>query len=283
MRSSALISLVMGIVAGHAGVADTLGESSEICSDSEVQTICQTTCAPYCGDRVFLEANLDYCSDNGFISFSPTPDADDDSCSAIFAHDTTDSDGSGELVVNSGGDDACAEFETHSERRRCELKQLTPACSPTVVDLEGRARLLVTEIGLELSQYGELLERDWTDINNRDALCTFSIAQLDDRYNLASENPALLRALQRQATEIQACQSEWEAWLRDNAGTQISDILIDILTRDAEAQLGQLRERTESLSESVTKLETATDTIGEIIDVHILFCDPDGSGAQTDN
>lgn len=274
----------MGIVASHAGVADTLGESSEICSDSEVQTICQTTCAPYCGDRVFLEANLDYCSDNGFISFSPTPDADDDSCAAIFAQDTTDGDGTGEPVVNAGSDDhPCAEFETYSERRRCELTQLTPACSPTVVELEGRARLLVTEIGLELNQYGELLERDWTDITNRDALCTFSIAQLDENYNMASENPALLRALQRQATEIQACQAEWEAWLRDNAGTQSSDVLIDQLTRDATAQLGPLQERIENLSRSVNKLETATDRIGEIIEVHIFFCDPDGSGAQTND
>lgn len=209
-----------------------------------------------------------------------SPQVDSEQCTGFFQPEVEKSEEAVEANAADTTSNQCDQYETYSERRRCELTQLTPQCSPTVVELEGRARLLVTQIGQELAQYGGLLERDWTDITNRAALCSFSIAQLDENYQVASENPELLRALQRQATGIQTCQGDWETWLRENAGTQGSDALIDQVTRDAEAQLGPLKGEIANLGESVQKLESATDTIGEIIDVHIFFCDPEGTPAE---
>lgn len=275
---SAMLFLCFGI-AGSVSSQD-IDLTFELCEQENVQTSCQTSCANACNDASFLKDNTSYCLENGLIGVQISPKPDAARCIGIFqpeAEETQELIDANAATSNPG---QCDQLKTRSEQRRCELTQLTPQCSPTVVELEGRARLLVTEISLEVAQYGELLKRDWTDIDNRDALCRFSISELDENYQVASDNPALLRALQRQGTGIQSCQSEWEKWLRDNAGTRGSDSFIDRIARESEAQLGPLKEQIERLGSSVKQLESATDTIGEIIDVHIFFCDPEGTPTE---
>lgn len=274
---SATAFLCFGMVGS--ALAQDIDLTIELCAQENVQSSCQASCAIACNDTSFLSANTSYCLENGLIGVEISPQPDSAQCIGIFQPEAEKP----EVVVDANSptanSDQCAQFETYSERRRCELeaKQLTPQCARTPVELEGRARLMVTEIGLELDQFGDLLESDWTDINNRDALCSFSIAELDENYQIASENPDLLRALQRQATNIQSCQSDWENWMRDNAGNQGSGTLIDQVTRDAEAQLGPLKTEIANLRVSVETLESATDTIGDVIDVHIFYCDPAGT------
>ena len=276
-RITSYISAILLSAFGTSVSAQNTDMTVEICSATNVRKACQTSCAPACGEAGFLSEHTNYCLENGLIGLNITPQPDSAECVGFFKLKAPETDESGTSDADQAPSDECAKFGTYSERRRCELTKLTPECSSTVVELESRARLLVTQIGSELGQYSELLERDWTDITNRDSLCSFSIAQLDDNYQIASENPELLRALQRQATDIQSCQTDWESWSRNNAGTRGSDRLIDKLTREVEAQLGPLKERIARLGESVQKLESATDTIGEIIDVHIFFCDSEGS------
>jgi hypothetical protein len=266
-------------------LADEIGTAEiELCASTDVQMQCQTTCAPACNVADFLGSNTTYCLDNALIGAASSPTPDDASCSALFAV-FSDEDPVEEVVIAESEltDDECAGLGTRSAQRRCELAKIAPACSPTVVELEGRARLLVSEIGIELDQYGDLLESDWTDVNNRDLLCGFSLEQLDQNYEVATENPEMLRALQRQANDLQSCQTNWEVWMRENAGTRSSDTLIDQVMRDAETQLGPLKDRITGLGQSVLKLESASGTIGEIIDVHIFLCDPEGTPEEIEN
>lgn len=252
-----------------------------LCENAALQMSCQTTCAPACSNAEFLSKNTTYCLSNNLIGGTVQPKADESICAGVFAklvsQDNEAPSANPEDDGASGAGDDCDTLSRLSERRKCKLAKVTPKCSPTVRDLEGRAQLLVTEIGNELKQYGDLLQRDWTDVDNRDLLCQFSLDQLDENHQLASENPELLRVLERQANDIQVCQADWETWVRENAGTRSSDVLIDQVTRDAEEQLGPLKTEIEGLSKSVSQLDSAAQTIVEIVDVHILFCDPEGS------
>ncbi|MAC80615.1 MAG: hypothetical protein CML66_21410 [Rhodobacteraceae bacterium] len=170
----------------------------------------------------------------------------------------------------------CSQLEKLSERRICELAKVAPSCSPSVSQLIGEAQLLVRVIDDEVSQYGDLLTRDWSDVDNQELLCAFSIDELDRNYDIATENPAKLISLRNQATDIQACQTEWETFVRDNAATTGSDRLVDQVTRDAEARLDSLKGQIETLTSSVATLENAADVIVGIVDLHIIYCNPDG-------
>lgn len=283
-------------VSGAAAQVVLSSQSLELCKKGEVQAVCNSSCASACEDAEFLSNNAAFCISTGILYGKSTQKRDDANCVTILPVGTDNAvkprvatSGGGQMngdtvavgatpaETNAGTTSECGGLETQFKRRRCELAKVTPACAPTVTDLIGKSRLLVTQIELELEKYGDLLQRDWTDVSNRALLCGFSEVSLEDSYNLASENPEGLRALQRQATGVQGCQAEWETWVRDNAGNRSSDALIDSVTRDAEAQLVPLKGQIEGLSTSVSKLENAAETIGEIIDVHIIFCDPNGT------
>lgn len=267
-------------------VAGALAEVPAPCLESDVRDLCPGSCAAACREAAFLEENATYCLNNGHFVDDPTAPGDAPACVEHFGTaivvdpplppipgEPTST--NTEAVEPEGPD--CDALTDVFEQRECELAKVAPACSPTVTELEARARLLVTEIDQELAQYGDLLTRDWTDVNNRQRLCEFSRAQLSENYQIATQNPEILRTLQRDAGDIQACQRDWEEWMRDNAETDASDSLIDAVTRDAEEQLGPLTEQMEELGVSVAKLQSAAETILGIVDVHIIYCDPDGT------
>lgn len=278
----AIVALGLAASAAHAqesALALSADEAAAVCREAGVRDLCLATCAQACRLGSFLEANVDYCLGRGLLGTDPgaPAPADAPACAGLLAGLTgrATPDAAPEAAAPEGSD--CESFATLSERRRCALAKVTPKCSATVTELESDARLLVDEITRELAQYGDLLERDWNDISNRQRLCVFSLAELDASYEAANDNPEILRALQQNASEIQACQSDWEDWVRSNAGTRASDSLIDQVSRDAEAQLGPLKAQVATLSQSVARLESAAATIVEIVDIHIIYCDPAGS------
>lgn len=273
-------------------------ESAKLCQDISIQALCASTCAQACSSTEFVDNNFDFCDSTGMLGGESSALPDDPSCAAKFTvtpplgadpdavpssqgelDDSGVTDASTPPKSDADSNSECDALETQFAKRRCKFAKETPACARTVTELEGQSRLLVTQIGLELGKYGELLARDWKDVKNRSLLCAFSEAELERSYNLASKNPDALRALQRQATGVQECQGDWEIWIRERAGNKSSDVLIDVLTRDAEAQLGPLKSQIEGLSTTISKLQNASQTIGEIIDQHIFFCDPNGTPA----
>jgi len=282
--------------------AGDVDPSLKLCEDSGLQTLCMTSCAPACATAEFLSKNVAYCVTNGLLGGTSTPKPDDVSCATIFAAafgtagktnvaplrpDQTQVAGQGRGETSGSTKSAnpsdCDTLETLSARRRCELSKSTPNCTQTVTELEGKARLLVTQIEQELHSYGELLRLDWSDVNNRPLLCSFSEDDLNESYKLATENPDSLRALQRQATNVQSCQSDWEAWVRskrpknDSVQGDDSDVIDDVLARSTEERLKPLKAQIEGLSTSISKLENAADSIINTMDRHIIYCDPKGT------
>lgn len=263
----------------------------ELCADAGFQKSCPASCAQIgCIDQNFISGNVNFCVTNFFNEESRGAAKDGPNCIAIFGVGLTETNGGGDSepvdpesikVVDSGKD--CSTFSRISEQRRCELEKIAPACAPTVIELEKRAGLLVTDIKTELSTYGDLLTRDYSAVEERDALCQFTIAELDQNYAIAAENPAILRSLQRQAQSFQSCQTDWEDFVRGYDTQSSSDIRIDTLVRQSEAELEELKGEIVGLSESVVKLENAKQSIVEIIDVHIFFCDPEGNGLLRDD
>lgn len=238
------------------------------------------TCESACGDPGFLSANIQWCE----ASNRRTTAADAPECPTLIARfvgaaATAPPPGDATTSVLSP-ENNCEKLPKLSERRACALAKTTPSCSRSVTELEGRARLLVTEISQQLDQYGELLERDWSDVSNRALLCAFSRDDLDLYYEGATSNPQILKALQSKASGIQSCQVEWEKWVRNRPVVPgQADSLLDEVARDAEQQLGPLKAQIEGLSASVAKLQAAATTIVGIMDVHLIFCDPAGSGS----
>lgn len=254
----------------------------ELCADKEIREKCNTSCAKACGNETFLIGFAGYCLSSSF-SVSKKPKKDDASCSEIFValEGASPIQRGEDEHFTSGGDEAseskkvpaeCDKVVPRSAQRKCELSKVFPACSSNVVELEGRARLMVRDIGLELEKYGSIFDRDWTNVTNRDELCDFELEQLDESYKTASESPSFLRSLQRQASEIQSCQAEWEAFSRENIGRKASDQLVNNVARDLEKQLVPLKEQNAILGQSIAKLQSATEVIDAIIDTHIIYC-----------
>lgn len=280
----------------HFSAFGALAEVPAPCLESDIRDLCPASCAAACGEAAFMAENATYCLSNGHFVDDPNANAPGDSRACVEHFGTAIIVGRPPLPIPGGssGEAAptnteagqpevpdCSALPTWSEQRRCELAKVTPACSANLTELEGQARLLVTAIDLELGHYGELLTREWTDLNNRALLCAFSLAELDRNYEIATRNPTILRILQRAATDIQACQTEWEQWVRDASGSEGSDSLIDSVTRDAEWQFEALRVQMENLRTSVARLQSAADTIVEIVDIHLIYCDPAGTPPPT--
>ncbi|MGR3492200.1 MAG: hypothetical protein ACU0DW_09090 [Shimia sp.] len=245
-----------------------------LCGDETIRTSCPATCAPACGDRAFLSTNVDYCVDNGFLvpDLSVLGLRDDPQCVGFLGEDAAEA------------EDPCADLTSLSERRRCALRADAPSCAGSVRELEDQANILIAAIQGELDLYGDLLTTDWEDVDNRGDLCAFSLETLDRNYEIATENPAKLRASQGEAQGIQACTAEWEEYVRTESGTAGSDVLRDRLTRDAEARLMPLREQIGGLNTSIQTLEDAAGTIVQMVDLHLIYCDPEGEAqpAPTD-
>lgn len=240
------------------------------CAAADIQNSCQTTCAVACSDGSFLAENASYCLGLGLMSGESDIAADAAACEATFSPAVV------EPTTVDVPDFGKCESEDIFAREECILAKITPECSPKVSLLRGRADLLVTEIQNEVAQYGDLLERDWTNVSNGELLCQFTRDELRDYYQIASENPELLNGLQRQASGIQSCGVEWEEWMRssDIRNTpNISSELIDQLTREAERNLVPLRSQIENLRVSTETLENAEDSILAIVRLHILSCD----------
>ncbi|KAA5598228.1 hypothetical protein [Blastochloris sulfoviridis] len=233
------------------------------------------------------------------------PRADAPECQDAFRAESTSQ--SSADAPRSAGEPKCAEAKKLSERLKCESLGMTPACAPSPRDLEQKANLLTFEIETELTKYGELLKRDWTHVSNRQRLCAFSMAELDRNYEIATQNPKILGALQERASSIQNCQTVWERHVSprqvedmsavgtDTAPKSLdglaggdnrrgltpvpspSDSLPDNLVRDMRTQLDKLKPGMARLSESVRILQNATKTIEQVARFHMLFCDPNGT------
>ena len=264
-------AMLTGLFASSSAMADV----PEACRMSDLRDACLASCAVACEDSDFLQENVGYCLDNALVGRSAdmAPLTDAPQCAAHF--DTAAAEPA-PPAEDTPAEVDCSELTRLSERRRCELAKVAPACSPTVSQLIGEAQLLVRVIDDEVSQYGDLLTRDWTDVTNQELLCSFTIDELDENYVIATENPAKLLSMKSRATDIQACQTEWEVFVRDNAATTGSDRLVDQVTRDAEDRLDALKGQIETISTSVTTLENAAEIIVGIVDLHIIYCNPDG-------
>ena len=125
----------------------------------------------------------------------------------------------------------------------------------------------------EIAKYGELLTRKYGDVGEREALCAFSRAELSDSFKLASENPPVLESLQRQAQDIQNCQTSWEDALRNYKVEGTADSLVNTLVNESEGKLEGLKVGIKILTTSVDKLKNAAKTIQGIIGLYLTFCD----------
>lgn len=279
MRAATALSVTILALLANAPLR---AEVPQACLSTDLQSACLKSCAQACEDPDFLKEHVGYCLDNGLVGRSPDLPAltDAPECAAHFQTTPATLTGTAEPEADVSEQTDCSQLEKLSERRMCELAKVAPACSPSVSQLIGEAQLLVRVIDDEVSQYGDLLTRDWSDVNNQELLCGFTIDELDRNYEIATENPAKLISLRNQATDIQACQTEWETFVRDNASSTGSDRLVDQVTRDAEARLDSLKGQIETLSSSVQTLENAAGIIVGIVDLHIIYCNPDGPTAD---
>jgi hypothetical protein len=267
-------------------------DAAVMCAESSVRDICKRSCAEACKDAIFLSENVTYCLENGMIGKDVQTLGLSDGAACVSIAQTvlggnaptfpTPNSDIETGVQGANASEDCSALSTLEEQLVCELAGEIPSCSPTVIDLEGSARLLVTEIKGELDQYGELLTRDWTDVKNRQALCAIPRATLNENYKTTQENPETLRTLRNRATDIQACQSEWETYLRNSAGSDTSDVLADSVSRDVEEQLRPLKGRITDLTSSVLTLQNAATTIRGIMRYHIIVCPAEGIPVPSD-
>lgn len=262
-----------------------LAEASQDCSDPSVQNLCGKTCFQRCsGDPAFQRNNMVFCTsvqssdalkdDRVCANFSLVPTANDTESSSSGTAPT-------EGTVNVGGDEDCMRFESRPEQLRClQNKKGRPSCSSTAVSLENDAQLLVAEVRQELEQYGDLLTRDLTDVASRDLLCRFSLEDLDQNYQRATNDPGALRTIQRRADTIQDCRQQWEDYLRNRAtSSSINDDIIQNTAESTRERFKPLTEQLQNLSTSITTLEQAASTIDGLIIIHMDFCPPEGLAA----
>jgi hypothetical protein len=265
---SGIAFAVVLLVAPDSSVA---ANTTAQCGTEAVRQMCPASCKPSCGEESFLLGNVEYCIKIGALGDGNVTVEDGAGCAAIFETSSPQP-----VVPALAGDSTagseCSAIKSIIQRKKCELAEIAPACAPTVAKLESKAGLLVTTIQGELSKYGDLLQREWGDVANRDALCALTEEELDEGYRKATEDPANLLSSQRQAQSLQACMSEWEGFVRNSAGTASSDKLRDSLARSSEQRLIPLGEQIQELSKSIKKLESAAVKIEEIVGYYVNYC-----------
>jgi len=171
------------------------------CAAADVQASCKATCGAQCSDRNFLAINVNFCLDNNLASSTPEELGltDAESCPIQIEEEP-------EITAETD----CESLEKLTDILACEQAQNAPSCAASTYELRQNANTLVDAIDVELRQYGDLLEIDYTSIDNRDKLCEFSRDDLNETYETASKNPLILKELQFEATGIQGCSTSWE-------------------------------------------------------------------------
>lgn len=253
----------------------------DVCVDADVQNACAASCAPACADATFFVANTPYCAANalsgGVMGELFDGVVDSDMCTAF---EVAEAEPEAPVTVIRGSEGEmsaeCAALPSLSQRMACQRVDEVPSCAPNVPRLEANANLVVRSIGEELAQYGDLLERDWTEIDNQALLCEFTLTELDESYVAATEDPQRLERLQDNAREIQSCHAEWEMFARDRATAATSDSLVDSAQRESAERLTVVADTIEDLRGSIEQLRGAADTIVGIVDAHLTFCDNEG-------
>lgn len=243
-----------------------------LCTQNSLQLLCSETCRSACNDLRYSDGNQNYCS-------TELKGRDDASCSAIFAAvEVPESLLAPAVVEEPSPADECNKLERIRDQILCRQQSQTsenprPNCSDTPQALEQEAALLSTMVEQELSQYGELLTRDYSDVSNRDLLCEFSMPELEENYVLATDDPESLRVTQENTRELQECRKEWEAYYRNRSQRgDTSDSLTDNLVRDSQETMRPLTERMQELSRSISNLERAGATIENLILLHYDWC-----------
>lgn len=273
-----------GITMNMAGNGASAQDVTKLCSSESVQELCQQTCATQCAEPGFLGSNVSYCVDNGFVGSYADLSAvkDEASCEEIFGRESQPVPSITTAEQATSDTSECDDIKSISQKRNCIAKKNRPSCSQSVATLQEQAELLVVGIENELNQYGDLLTGDWQNAENRKELCKLKLDDLDEKYEMATDNPASLRSSQRQAQDIQKCQSEWEKYVREQAEKRAenakgtgSDSRADTLAREAEAQLEPLKVQISDLSKNIAQLETVAETIIGIVDDHLVYCAPE--------
>lgn len=283
--------MLLGLSAGLAQA-----QAAANCAKPAIQTLCAATCGALCSkDAAFLSANGPFCS----TALSGNPGADDPVCGTIplagvtvqppqtsedveivtqASRSAETGSAMGEQAASQAPDEDCMQYKSRPEQLRCQQnKRGRPTCSTTAVSLEDDAQLLVTEVSQELEQYGDLLTRDLTDVASRDLLCRFSLDDLDQNYQRATNDPAALRSIQRRADSIQQCRQQWEDYLRNRAtSSSINDNIIQNTADSTRKRFEPLTEQLQNLSSSITTLEQAASTIDGLIIIHMDFCPSEG-------
>ena len=264
-------------------VAQNAAFSSQ-CANIATQGSCARTCATLCSEQRFFAANAQFCIENAFEGGVPGQVSDllldTDVCSISAPETATSANPESdiatvELDVEGATSEECAGLASLTARRQCERDRAAPSCARNFDDLEGQARLLVRQINGELGQYGDLLTRDWTAINNRDALCELSLADLDNSFVAATEDPDALEILQGDAREIQSCHDDWIVFAEARASSRLSDVVVDQSLRDAAARLSTVANTISHLDTSIATLRGAAETIVGIVDTYLIFCSSD--------
>lgn len=272
-------------------------EASEVCLREAAQEDCLATCAPLCrSDSAFLEANFDLCVDENWFSRDPVAEGVSDAavCSHQFSAanpasgyaleselDATASpepEAPGALVP---GGDPCNGLTDVFEIAECLNKQDTPSCSPKPRELRERTSLLVEEINLQMSEYSDLLELDLATVENQQALCNFSRAQLREFYTDAIEDPDVFHRLVARSNDISACTGEWEEWLANFNPETGASALPDNLVRAMKSNMKQLRPQLQNMETGLVRLEQAAPQILNLARLHVLECPAPPEDAPT--
>lgn len=292
------IAAILMLLSFKASAQEVLSEQSmKLCQDVSIQATCASTCAPACSANDFVDNNFDFCDRTGMLGGELSAQPDDPSCAAKFSassplavdhyavtsssgelHESGLTDGSRPLQSEASGNSECDVLESRFAKRRCELAKVTPQCARSVAELEGKSRFLVTQMEMELGKYGELLTRHWNDVENRSLLCAFRKSDLESILNAVSKS---VDAMRREMIGVQVCQSELETWIRSITKKQNSQVdFLQIMQDDAnrlQTLFGPLQRDLEELNNSFNQFQNAEQIVGEIISLHVLFCDPNGT------
>lgn len=275
---------ILGGLALLISLANTAGAQPDpltVCQDVAQRDACAASCASACADTDFFLANTPFCAANGLqggvLGAVMEGVSDSASCTAFsVAEDETDPSPAVVLAAEGEMSEECASLPTLSQRRICQTSAGRPTCAPSIARLENEARLMVRSIEVELAQFGNLLEQDWESIENREALCALTLAELDANYVSATEDPARLTRLQVNAGEMQQCHAEWQQYALNRASAAVNDDLNRQLADDSDAQMGPVAETMTALQVSVDTLRGAADAIVAIVDNHLIYCENDG-------
>lgn len=247
------------------------------CAEVAAQESCQATCAVACADLDFLGRNIGFCSlygIHGGQAGAVVPGTiDGEACLVALAGETETGEMLSEEDANTVQED-CLALPTLLQQEACLLRAVAPPCEPRGFPrLQARADVLIGQIDGELAQYGDLLDFDWTTIEDTEALCAFTIEELDANYAVAVEDPDRLEALLGRAREIQDCASDWNTFVRKNADPILNDGLVDNAATAAANQLSSVRETIQNLRASADALRGAADQIRSTARAYLRFCD----------